>query len=100
MCPAAMEIWRYFTSDMIPVIRDWQLEGDGVSRSIQPRLDSAVDIINGFFSDILDHMEKDMSLTDSKVNVSIWIQYCHVFECQPLSSCLDFDCDKSKCFKC
>ena len=59
---------------MIPVIKLWQLEG-GVGMSMQPCMDGgAVDVINDFLGDVLDHIEKDMTLTECKVSIGMLIE--------------------------
>lgn len=51
----------------------------------------AVDIINRFFSDILEHIENDKSLTECKVSVCLWMSVgMYYIECLPLFLCPRF----------
>ena len=72
-CPAAGEVWQFFSANIIPAIKKWQLEAGGSPGGGprgRPPLD-AVDVLNTFISTVVTHFEQEVgTITTSQVTTT------------------------------
>ena len=58
ICPSEEEIWDYFTTEMLPIIKKWQLETSRVGMGVV-EVESGCDMLNSLLSTIVTHLESE-----------------------------------------